>query len=60
MPQDCLLFPIMIRDKVIGLLYADNGNQRVMDASLNYIHTLVTLAQLSFEMAILRKKIMDL
>jgi hypothetical protein len=59
-PQDCLLIPIMIRGKVIGLLYADNGNQRVMDASLNYIHTLVTLAQLSFEMAILRKKIMDL
>jgi hypothetical protein len=59
-PQDCLLIPIMIRDKVIGLLYADNGNQRVMDASLNYIHTLVTIAQLSFQMAILRKKIMDL
>jgi hypothetical protein len=57
---DCLLIPIMIRDKVIGLLYTDNGTQRVMDASLNYIHTLVTIAQLSFEMAVLRKKIMDL
>jgi MshEN domain len=59
-PQDCLMAPVMIRDKVIGLLYVDNGNQAVMDASLNYVHTLVSLAQLSFEIAILRKKIMDL
>jgi MshEN domain len=59
-PQDCLLIPVVIRDKIIALLYADNGNQAVMDASLNYIHTLVALSQLSFEIAILRKKIMDL
>jgi hypothetical protein len=59
-PQDCLVIPVMIRDKIIALLYADNGNREVMDASLNYMHTLVTLAQLSFEITILRKKIMDL
>ncbi len=59
-PQDCLLIPVAIRDRIIALLYADNGNRAVMDASVNYIHTLVTLSQLSFEIAILRKKIMDL
>ncbi len=59
-PQDCLLIPVMIRDKIVALLYADNGNRAVMDASVNYVHTLVNLSQLSFEIAILRKKIMDL
>ena len=59
-PQDCLMVPVMIRDKVIGLLYVDNGNQAVLDSSLNYVHTLASLAQLSFEIAILRKKIMEL
>lgn len=59
-PQDCLLIPIQIRDKIIALLYADNGNNSVLDASLNYIHTLAKMASISFEIAILRKKIMDL
>jgi hypothetical protein len=59
-PQDCLMIPVMIRDRIIALLYADNGNRAVMDASVSYVHTLVSLSQLSFEMAILRKKIMDL
>ncbi len=59
-PQDCLMLPIAIRDKVIGILYVDNGNHAVMDSSLNYVHTLVSIAQLSFEIAILRKKIMDI
>jgi hypothetical protein len=59
-PQDCLLLPIQIRDKIIGLLYADNGNAAVMDASLTYINSLVTMASYSFEIVILRRKILDL
>lgn len=59
-PQDCLMIPIQIRDKIIGLLYADNGNTAVMDASLTYINTLVTMASYSFEIVILRRKILDL
>lgn len=59
-PQDCLLIPILIRDKVIALLYSDNGNAAVLDASLTHINTLVTMASLSFEIVILRKKIFDL
>ena len=59
-PQDCICMPIQIRDKVMGLLYADNGNTAVLDASLNYINMLVKMASLSFEIVILRKKIMDL
>jgi hypothetical protein len=59
-PQDCLLLPIQIRDKIIGLLYADNGNSAVMDASLTYINSLVTMASYGFEIVILRRKILDL
>lgn len=59
-PQDCLVFPILIRDKIIGLLYADNGNSSVFDAGLNFINTLITMASISFEIAILRRKILDL
>jgi hypothetical protein len=59
-PQDCLLIPVQIRDKIIALLYADNGNASVLDASLNYIHTLVKMATISFEIVILRKKIMEM
>ncbi|MEW6108095.1 MAG: hypothetical protein AB1632_02850 [Nitrospirota bacterium] len=59
-PQDCVMIPLQIRDKIIALLYADNGNASVMDASLNYINTLVTMASLSFEIVILRNKILAL
>lgn len=59
-PQDCCLMPVMIRDKIIGLLYVDNGNNSVLDAGLGYIHSLVAMAAVSFEIVILRKKLFDL
>ena len=59
-PQDCCMIPIQLRDKIIALLYVDNGNNAVMDAGLSYIHTLVLMASYSFEMAIIRRKILDL
>ena len=59
-PQDCLIVPINIRDKVIALLYADNGNSSVLSGSLTYFDTLVTMASLGFEIVILRKKILGL
>ncbi|MDH4230646.1 MAG: hypothetical protein OEW04_01295 [Nitrospirota bacterium] len=59
-PQDCCLIPIQLRDRIIALLYVDNGNNAVMDAGLSYIHTLVLMASYSFEIAIIRRKILDL
>ncbi|TAL23046.1 MAG: hypothetical protein EPN94_10080 [Nitrospirae bacterium] len=59
-PQDSLTMPINIRDRAIALLYADNGNNSVLDANLNYLNTLVAMASISFELLILRKKIMDM
>lgn len=59
-PQDCIVFPILIREKIVGILYADNGNNSVFDAGLSWISSLITMASLSFEITILRRKIMDL
>lgn len=59
-PQDCIIIPVHIRDKVIAMLYADNGNASVLDASLNYLNTLSTMASLSFEILIMKNKIMSL
>jgi hypothetical protein len=59
-PQDCVVFPILIREKIVGVLYADNGNNSVLDAGLNWISTLISMASISFEIAIMRRKIMDL
>jgi len=59
-PQDCCMIPIQLRDKIIALLYVDNGNNAVMDAGLSYIHTLALMASYSFEIAIIRRKILDL
>lgn len=59
-PQDCCMLPVTIRDKIIGLLYVDNGNTSVLDAGLGYINSLVAMAAVSFEIVILRKKLFDL
>jgi hypothetical protein len=59
-PQDCCVIPIKLRDRIIAFLYVDNGNKSVLDAGLNYIHTMVTMASYSFEIVIIRKKILDL
>ena len=48
--------PINIRERAIALLYADNGNNSVLDANLNYLNTLVAIASIAFELLILRKK----
>ena len=59
-PQDCCMIPLQLRDRVIALLYVDNGNNAVMDAGLSYIHTLATMAAYGLEITIIRKKILDL
>jgi len=59
-PQDCILTPVNIRDRVVALLYADNGLGRVLDAQVSYLHTLCALASLAFELLIVRKKILQL
>lgn len=59
-PQDSLTIPISIRDRAVALLYADNGIDSVLDANVNYLNTLGSMASMAFEILILRKKIMDI
>ena len=54
------MIPIQIREKIIGLLYVDNGIASVLDANLGYINNIVSMASISFEITILRRKIFDL
>lgn len=59
-PQDALLMPVNIREKVIALLYVDNGNNSVLNANVGYLSKLVSMAGISFEIMLLKKKILDL
>ena len=59
-PQDALLMPIQIREKVAALFYVDNGNHSVLDANVGYLSKLAAMAGVAFEMMILRKKIMEM
>jgi len=59
-PQDCCTIPITIRDKIIGMLYVDNGNRAVLDAGVGFVNNLVAMAAISFEIIIMKKKLFDL
>ena len=59
-PQDALLMPVVVREKVVALLYVDNGNTDVLNANVGLLSKLTSLAALAFEIIILRKRILDL
>jgi hypothetical protein len=58
-PQDCVIIPVMIRDRIVAAIYADNGIENVLTGNINYINSLASLASLSFEILILKKRIRD-
>ncbi len=59
-PEDTILLPIVIGDRVVSILYADNGMGNVLSSNVNYLEKIISLAELSFEMLIVRQKIADL
>jgi len=59
-PQDALLLPINIREKTAALLYIDNGNRSVLNANVGFLSMLASMAAISFEILILKKRILDL
>jgi hypothetical protein len=59
-PQDSMIIPINIRERMIALLYFDNGNASVLDANVSYVSKLASMAAIAFEILILKKRIMDL
>jgi len=58
-PEDSILVPVNIRDRIICLLYADNGTKGVLDANVTYINRLSTMAAFAFELLIIKKKLME-
>ncbi len=59
-PQDALLLPITIREKIIALLYVDDGNDSVLNANVGFLSMLASMAAIAFEIIILKKRIMDM
>jgi len=59
-PTDTLVLPINIRDKTIALLYVDNGTDSVLNANVGFLSMLASMAAISFEILILKKRILDL
>jgi hypothetical protein len=59
-PEDCIMVPVNIRDRIMCLLYADNGTKGVLDANVIYINRLSLMAAFSFELLIIKHKLMEL
>jgi len=59
-PQDALLLPINLRERTVALLYVDNGNSSVLNANVSFLSLLASMAAVSFEIMILKKRILDM
>ncbi len=59
-PQDSLLLPVTIRDRVVLLLYIDNGNDSVLSANISHLLRISAMAAVSLEILILKQRIMEL
>ncbi len=59
-PKDSLIVPILIKDRAIGLLYADNGPDSPLGKETDYPETLIDIASVAFTMLILRNKILNM
>lgn len=58
-PNDALVIPITIRERPAAFLYVDNGNEEVLNANVGYLSKLASIAALSFELLIIRRKILE-
>jgi hypothetical protein len=59
-PWDILVMPLTVRDKVIALLYCDNGNDAVLDASIVSLSKIASMASLAFEIITLKEKVAEI
>jgi hypothetical protein len=59
-PQDALFLPILIREKIIAILYVDNGKSSVLNANVGFLAMLASMAAIAFEILIMKKRILDL
>jgi len=58
-PQDVLVHPIVIKGRVAGLFYFDNGNDAVLDKEVYYMSFVASLFSLTLEFLSLKKKILE-
>ncbi|MCG8462226.1 MAG: hypothetical protein MI919_38570 [Holophagales bacterium] len=59
LPAECLLVPIRLRDRLVSVLYCDQGSRPLEDFDIEPFHRLALKAAMAFELCILRKKIRD-
>ena len=54
--QEIAVLPVLIQDRVVGLLYADNGAEALADASIAALQAVCTRLAKAYERLILARK----
>ena len=54
---ECVVFPIVVRKRVVALLFGDGGTSGIDDDGVRQVGTLVNLASAAFERVIMRRKL---
>jgi len=57
-PLDAVAFPLVIKGKVVGALYCDNGEGKMVTGNLERLGALMVKASMSLEILILKTKIL--
>jgi len=57
-PLDAVAFPLVIKGKVVGALYGDNGEGKMVTGNLERLGALMVKASMSLEILILKTKIL--
>lgn len=55
-PLNVLLFPVMLKTRMVAMLYADNGSKESPAERVEEIESLIEKLSISFEILLLRKK----
>ena len=58
-PCEAIAFPLLIKGKVVGVLYGDNGRDSMIVCDIRKLEGLMAKASMSLEILILRNKILN-
>lgn len=56
LPKDCLMMPVRVRDRMVCVVYVDNGPEGLLQPDVDGLRHLVHRASMAFEWCILLKK----
>ncbi len=59
-PAECCVIPILMKEKIVAFIYADNEGDEVLDTGVAFINRLASMAGPSFEMTLIRQRIFTL